>query len=246
MELSALSPLGFAIPNCNRLAEQPHLHVTHARCEQAKSQRSNAQSLCLASLAAAACVRAAVKRRAYGGGYGGGYRNNNLDPEEIRRRTEEKRERETQQFYMFQRSIISRGGVQPKDDAHWDALERRIFGQNHVKAGINFAKYDNIEVTPEGGTGKEQPISSFQEACEKYQLPDELTANLERCGYDTPTPVQKYSIPAVLEGLLLKPRRVSVKRGRTFRNPSTRRGSCRPFHDFRSPNPLNMGRLNRS
>ncbi|CAE7802995.1 ded1 [Symbiodinium microadriaticum] len=200
MELSALSPLGFAIPNCNRLAEQPHLHVTHARCEQAKSQRSNAQSLCLASLAAAACVRAAVKRRAYGGGYGGGYRNNNLDPEEIRRRTEEKRERETQQFYMFQRSIISRGGVQPKDDAHWDALERRIFGQNHVKAGINFAKYDNIEVTPEGGTGKEQPISSFQEACEKYQLPDELTANLERCGYDTPTPVQKYSIPAVLEG----------------------------------------------
>ena len=106
-------------------------------------------------------MRAAVKRRAYGGGYGGGYRNNNLDPEEIRRRTEEKRERETQQFYMFQRSIISRGGVQPKDDAHWDALERRIFGQNHVKAGINFAKYDNIEVTPEGGTGKEQPISSM-------------------------------------------------------------------------------------
>ncbi|CAE7725666.1 ded1 [Symbiodinium sp. CCMP2456] len=198
MELSALSPLGFAVPNCNRLAEQPQLHVTHARCEQARSQRSNAQSLCLASLAAAACARCAVKRRAYGG-YSGGY-GGRMDGEEVRRRTEMKRERETQQFYMFQRQIISRGGVQPKDDAHWDALETRIFGQSHVKAGINFAKYDSIEVTAEGGTGKEQPISSFQEACEKYQLPDELTANLERCGYDTPTPVQKYSIPAVLEG----------------------------------------------
>ncbi|CAE7659062.1 ded1 [Symbiodinium sp. CCMP2592] len=197
MELSALAPLGFAIPSCNRLAEQSQPPVSHRRCEERRSQRSNAQSLCLASLAAAACVRTAVRRRAYGGGYGGGGR---MSGDEQRRHTEMKRERETQQFYMFQRQIISRGGVVPRDDAQWDMLESRIFGQSHVTAGINFAKYDNIEVTAEGGTGKEQPISSFQEACDKYQLPDELTANLERCGYDTPTPVQKYSIPAVLEG----------------------------------------------
>jgi len=195
MELSALAPLVFAIPSCNRLAEQPQPSVSHRRCEEKRSQRSNAQSLCMASVAAAACVRIAVRRRAYGGGYG-----RSLSGDDLRRHTEMKRERETQQFYMFQRQIISRGGVDPKDDAHWDMLEKKIFGQTHVKAGINFAKYDNIEVTAEGGTGKEQPISAFQEACEKYQLPDELTANLERCGYDTPTPVQKYSIPAVLEG----------------------------------------------
>eukprot|EP00439_Symbiodinium_sp_Y106_P080390 s509_g19.t1 len=192
MELSALAPLVFAIPSCNRLAEQPQPSVSHRRCEEKRSQRSNAQSLCMASVAAAACVRIAVRRRAYGGGYG-----RSLSGDDLRRHTEMKRERETQQFYMFQRQIISRGGVDPKDDAHWDMLEKKIFGQTHVKAGINFAKYDNIEVTAEGGTGKEQPISAFQEACEKYQLPDELTANLERCGYDTPTPVQKYSIPAV-------------------------------------------------
>ena len=109
----------------------------------------------MASVAAAACVRIAVRRRAYGGGYG-----RSLSGDDLRRHTEMKRERETQQFYMFQRQIISRGGVDPKDDAHWDMLEKKIFGQTHVKAGINFAKYDNIEVTAEGGTGKEQPISA--------------------------------------------------------------------------------------
>ncbi|CAJ1427256.1 unnamed protein product, partial [Effrenium voratum] len=43
-------------------------------------------------------------------------------------------------------------------------------------------------------------IATNPQACEKYSLPDELTANIERCGYDIPTPVQKHSIPAVLEG----------------------------------------------
>lgn len=35
-----------------------------------------------------------------------------------------------------------------------------------MEAGINFSKYDNIEVTAEGGTGREQPIGSFQDACD--------------------------------------------------------------------------------
>ncbi|CAE7473686.1 ded1 [Symbiodinium natans] len=198
MELSTALGLGFVAPGS--LPAQPRVPVAFHRQEAARKS-SNAPSLCLASLAVASCVRSAVRRRAYGG-YGGGYGRgggNNMSREDQQRHTEMKREREAQQFFSFQRQLMSRGESEP-DDAFWDRQERRIFGENHVKAGINFSKYDNIEVTAEGGTGKEQPISTFQEACDKYELPDELTANLERCGYGTPTPVQKYSIPAVLEG----------------------------------------------
>ena len=83
-----------------------------------------------------------------------------MSREDQQRHTEMKREREAQQFFSFQRQLMSRGESEP-DDAFWDRQERRIFGENHVKAGINFSKYDNIEVTAEGGTGKEQPISTI-------------------------------------------------------------------------------------
>ena len=29
------------------------------------------------------------------------------------------------------------------------------------------------------------------EACDRFDLPEDLTANIERCGYNVPTPVQK-------------------------------------------------------
>ena len=41
-----------------------------------------------------------------------------------------------------------------------------------------------------------KPIVRFSEA----KLVDSLFDNLRRCGYDRPTPVQKYSIPIVLSG----------------------------------------------
>ena len=40
-----------------------------------------------------------------------------------------------------------------QDDRHWDMQERRLFGENHVVAGINFNKYDNIEALPALGNG---------------------------------------------------------------------------------------------
>jgi len=49
------------------------------------------------------------------------------------------------------------------------------------------------------GSGDVQPVDSFMAACERYDLPDALVANIERCGYNTPTPVQKHAIPAALE-----------------------------------------------
>ncbi|CAJ1334534.1 unnamed protein product [Effrenium voratum] len=130
-----------------------------------------------------------------GGNFGGGYRS----PADIQRMTDMKRAREAEQFFQFQRGLVQRG-ERPKGEDHWTMEERRLFKTEHVSKGIDFEKYDEIQVKTRGGNGKEQPINSFQEACEKYSLPDELTANIERCGYDIPTPVQKHSIPAVLEG----------------------------------------------
>ena len=98
--------------------------------------------------------------RAYGnGGYGGGYQGYG-SPQDQAARTQMKREREIGNFFRAQRRIIEQGGEDELDDAHWARIERRVFGANHVKAGINFAKYDSIEVVAEGGTGREQPISS--------------------------------------------------------------------------------------
>ena len=33
-----------------------------------------------------------------------------------------------------------------QDENHWHLQEKRLFGSSHVVAGINFAKYDDIEV----------------------------------------------------------------------------------------------------
>jgi len=51
-----------------------------------------------------------------------------------------------------------------------------------------------------GGKGDEEPVESFEQLCQKFELSEELVANLERCNYSKPTPVQKYSMPAVLGG----------------------------------------------
>ena len=71
--------------------------------------------------------------------------------------------------------------------------EEEIF--KTIQKGINFDNYDNIAVEV---TGRDpvQPITSFQEAA----LYDTFKSNVEKAKYVKPTPVQKYSIPAILAG----------------------------------------------
>jgi len=77
--------------------------------------------------------------------------------------------------------------------------ELEVFGERKARstAGIDFDKYDNIPVAVTG-EGKDDivAISRFSEA----RLTDSLFENLQRCGYDRPTPIQKYSIPIVVAG----------------------------------------------
>lgn len=136
----------------------------------------------------------------FGGGYGGGgFNGGNRSRNDIERATEIKRSREADQFFQFQRRIVQRGEM-PVSNDHWVAEESRLFKQAHVSAGIDFKKYDDIEVKTHGGSREETPIETFQEGCDRFSLPDELTANIDRCNYNVPTPVQKHSIPAVLDG----------------------------------------------
>lgn len=64
-----------------------------------------------------------------------------------------------------------------------------------IEVGSNFIKYDKIEVTV---SGMEVPknIASFRES----GLRDVLLNNLEKCHYITPTPIQKYALPIIMNG----------------------------------------------
>ena len=76
-------------------------------------------------------------------------------------------------------------------------LELELFGQKKSSGGINFKDYDNIPVQVSAEEGDvPDPIEHFGDM---ENFPEVLKNNLELAGYDTPTPVQKYSIPIVLK-----------------------------------------------
>lgn len=76
---------------------------------------------------------------------------------------------------------------QPDDD-------KSLF-ENGVSMGINFDKYDDIEVKVSGENAP-RPVNSFDEA----GLRGILIENIKKSGYKKPTPVQKYAIPIVKSG----------------------------------------------
>lgn len=72
-------------------------------------------------------------------------------------------------------------------------LEAELFsGQN---TGINFDKYEEIPVEATG-VNCPPPIQSFNDP--NISLHPWVAENINKCGYDRPTPVQKYSIPTLI------------------------------------------------
>lgn len=61
--------------------------------------------------------------------------------------------------------------------------------------GINFCKYDDIEIKVTGENCP-RPINSFEQAGLRQILLD----NVKRSGYQKPTPVQKHAIPIIMSG----------------------------------------------
>jgi len=75
------------------------------------------------------------------------------------------------------------------------AREKFLFGDDiKTNAGINFDKYNDIPVEMSGKETPE-PVKSFAES----KLPATLLENIERCKFLSPTPVQAYSIPIVID-----------------------------------------------
>ena len=65
-----------------------------------------------------------------------------------------------------------------------------------INAGVNFQKQSEIAVSVTG-TGSEEikPLTKFEDA----KLSDLLLSNVQKSNYKTPTPVQKYGIPIILQ-----------------------------------------------
>jgi hypothetical protein len=78
-------------------------------------------------------------------------------------------------------------------------LEKELFGDENdptkQHTGINFEKYEDIPVEATGA-GVPEPVTSF----EGSPLDPVLLENIGYAHYNTPTPVQKYSVPIVAAG----------------------------------------------
>ncbi|KAJ5568363.1 hypothetical protein N7450_010849 [Penicillium hetheringtonii] len=78
-------------------------------------------------------------------------------------------------------------------------VERELFGvpndPSKQQTGINFANYDDIPVEASGHEVPE-PVNAFTNP----PLDDHLISNIKLASYVVPTPVQKYSIPIVMNG----------------------------------------------
>ncbi|KAK8102780.1 ATP-dependent RNA helicase [Apiospora sp. TS-2023a] len=94
------------------------------------------------------------------------------------------------QVYLFDGE---EGDVGPK----FPELEVQIFGnpEDRSKPGEQFDKIAQIEVQQEGMT-RITPIKSFDTA----GLHPVMYENVRLCGYQTPTPIQRYCIPAIKMG----------------------------------------------
>lgn len=66
---------------------------------------------------------------------------------------------------------------------------------NGVEVGTNFDKYEHIEVKVSGDS-----VPKHIETFKTSGLREVLLEKLTKCNYTTPTPIQKYSIPVIING----------------------------------------------
>ncbi|KAI8824033.1 Asp-Glu-Ala-Asp box polypeptide 3, Y-linked-like protein [Fimicolochytrium jonesii] len=117
-----------------------------------------------------------------GGGYGGGNSYGRRDDRPARQPATYTKDPSDE--------FAHRPDVKPRDPR----LETQLYGAQH-NSGINFEKYEDIPVEASGNDCPE-PISDFANS-----LLDELAkSNVKLAGYNSPTPVQKYSVAIVTGG----------------------------------------------
>eukprot|EP00747_Dinoflagellata_sp_TGD_P011137 gnl/TRDRNA2_/TRDRNA2_120481_c0_seq1.p1 gnl/TRDRNA2_/TRDRNA2_120481_c0~~gnl/TRDRNA2_/TRDRNA2_120481_c0_seq1.p1 ORF type:complete len:487 (-),score=100.63 gnl/TRDRNA2_/TRDRNA2_120481_c0_seq1:98-1507(-) len=80
-----------------------------------------------------------------------------------------------------------------EEEAEKNDTKELYEGETNV---IDFDRYDHIPIEVQG----DNPPSAINKFTELASLPKELVANIERCKYDKPTPVQKHAIPILIAG----------------------------------------------
>ncbi|OLL26584.1 ATP-dependent RNA helicase DED1 [Neolecta irregularis DAH-3] len=83
------------------------------------------------------------------------------------------------------------GDVAPRDEE----LEMELFDQEKASAGINFPKYDEVKGQIDS-VEEILPINDFEEA----NLHPVMLENVRLSGYTSATPIQRYSIPVIMQG----------------------------------------------
>jgi len=83
------------------------------------------------------------------------------------------------------------GDVAPRDEE----LEKELFDKEKASEGINFAKYDEVKGQIESAE-EILPITDFAEA----NLHPVMLENVRLSGYTSATPIQRYSIPVIMQG----------------------------------------------
>ncbi|KAG5324307.1 VASA1 helicase, partial [Pseudoatta argentina] len=122
-----------------------------------------------------------------GRGYGKNRGDDDNDGENRRRRRNDDESKESDDKEEPKKREIYIPPEQPDD-------ENSLFG-NDVTMGINFNKYDDIEVKVSGENAP-RPIQSFDQS----GLRTILLENIKKSSYTKPTPVQKYAIPIIMSG----------------------------------------------
>ncbi|KAG5466891.1 hypothetical protein LSCM1_01068 [Leishmania martiniquensis] len=79
-------------------------------------------------------------------------------------------------------------------NCHDDAKVMELFEHRHRQSGVSLENYDSIPV--EMVPRDVKPVEDFADLL----VEPALAANIERCGYKRPTPVQRYGIPVALSG----------------------------------------------
>eukprot|EP00668_Euglena_longa_P001089 GGOE01001300.1.p1 GENE.GGOE01001300.1~~GGOE01001300.1.p1 ORF type:complete len:598 (-),score=100.10 GGOE01001300.1:135-1865(-) len=90
-----------------------------------------------------------------------------------------------------------KGGSQNMNAMKEDDAEVQQLFNDKLQVGINFDKYDNIPVEVSPMDPSTPPIAMFQHL---QGLHPSVMANIQRAGYQKPTPVQKYGLPVICSG----------------------------------------------
>ena len=101
-------------------------------------------------------------------------------------------------FYrQCQSEAISASRSNPHN-LRWGKSEAELFQKQGVR-GINFDSYDKIDVVVKGpGMDAAEPMAQFSQL--GSAIPPFLTRNVGLMGYESPTPIQKHSVPLALAG----------------------------------------------